>query len=157
MRLFWLCLLVFIILLVIYIIVHRLFLKRATMIMHRQNEEVLDAAVNYAIQTILPGMPKSQSQLVADVWGKGVMAFEYSLDTTDTAYHDDRFNRDVLNQALSDYARQHQLQSADPTLPPLIVTDWWLYQGVLHIDVAYLSNEATAEYVKDLRTLSANS
>lgn len=125
--------------------------------MHRQNEEVLDAAVNYAIETILPGMPKLQSQLVADVWGKGVMAFEYSLDTKASAYHDDRFNRDVLNQALADYAHQHDLKSADPSLPPLITTDWWVYQGILHIDVAYLSNEATAEYVKDLKTLSANS
>lgn len=125
--------------------------------MHRQNEEVLDAAVNYAIETILPGMPKLQSQLVADVWGKGVMAFEYSLDTKSSAYHDDRFNRDVLNQALADYAHQHDLKSADPSLPALITTDWWVYQGILHIDVAYLSNEATAEYVKDLKTLSANS
>lgn len=157
MKLFWTCILVLIILLAIYIVIHRLYLRRATMIMHRQNEQVLDAAVNTSIQEILPGMPKCDSQLVADVWGKGVMAFEYSLDTKQQAYNDDKINRDILNQALSDYAKQHDLQSADSSLPPIIVTDWWVYQGILHIDVAYLSNEATAEYVKDLKTLDANS
>lgn len=157
MKLFWTCILVLIILLAIYIVIHRLYLRRATMIMHRQNEQVLDAAVNTSIQEILPGMPKCDSQLVADVWGKGVMAFEYSLDTKQQAYDDDKINRDVLNQALSDYAKQHDLKSADTSLPPIIVTDWWVYQGILHIDVAYLSNEATAEYVKDLKTLDANS
>lgn len=157
MKLFWTCILVLIILLAIYIVIHRLYLRRATMIMNRQNEQVLDAAVNTSIQEILPGMPKCDSQLVADVWGKGVMAFEYSLDTKQQAYNDDKINRDILNQALSDYAKQHDLQSADSSLPPIIVTDWWVYQGILHIDVAYLSNEATAEYVKDLKTLDANS
>lgn len=157
MKLFWTCLLVLIILLAVYLVIHRLYLRRATMIMHQQNEQVLDAAVNSSIQEILPGMPKCDSQLVADVWGKGVMAYEYSIDTKQQAYRDDRINRDVLNQALADYATQHDLTSANPSLPPLIVTDWWVYQGILHIDVAYLSNEATAEYVKDLKTLDAHS
>lgn len=157
MKLFWTCLLFLITLFIIYIVVHRIFLNRATIIMHRQNEQILDAAMKNSLAEILPGMAMSKSKLVADVWGKGVMAFEYSLDTSKPDYHDDRFNRDVLNQALSDYADQHDLKSSDPSLPPLIVTDWWKYQGIIHVDVAYLSNEATAEYVKDLKTLDDQS
>lgn len=154
MRLVVICLLILIGLMVVYLIVHRIFLNRATMIMHRQNEQVLDAAVNTSLEEILPGIARSKSQLVADVWGKGVMAFEYAIDTRQAAYQDDRFSREVVNQALRDYADQHNIKSSDPTLPAILVTDWWQYQGIIHLDVAYLSNEATAEYVKDLKTLA---
>lgn len=40
---------------------------------------------------------------------------------------------------------------------PFIITDWWKYEGILHIDIAYLINEATVEYIKDLEKLNQNS
>lgn len=35
-----------------------------------------------------------------------------------------------------------------------IVTDTWLFEGKLHLDVAYLMNDATYEYVRDLKKIN---
>ena len=40
--------------------------------------------------------------------------------------------------------------------PALRVTDAWLRSGQLHLDIAYLMNEATLEYLEDLRRLNSS-
>ena len=39
---------------------------------------------------------------------------------------------------------------------PFVVSDIWVKDDILHIDVSYLVNKATVEYVNDMNTLEQN-
>lgn len=150
MRLFWVCLIAIIIVIGLYVAIHRILINRATIMLRNRAQQTTDAAVNASLQQLLGWDQTLSSQLVADVWGKGVLAFEYHFDSKQA---NQQFNRDELNQALTSYADQHDLTAVRSGKPVFVVTDWWQYEGILHIDVAYLLNESTVEYVSDLKRL----
>ena len=133
MTLIWSILIAFAVVVVIYQLVHRTLVKRATIIMQNQAQAATD-------QANLP----TDSVMVADVWGKGVMAFEYVVDMPQLNVEEQEWlTKENLTTALD--------QVGAPT--PLVITDWWEYEHQLHVDVANLMNEATKEYVADLEKL----
>lgn len=153
MRLFWVCLLAVVIVAILYTVIHRLLINRATMMVRNRAQEVTDKAVNMAVNSLLGWQKELSSEIVADVWGKGVLAFEYHFDYRKLAVDLDDFTRDKLAAKLNAYAASNNLQTAKKALQPFVITDWWTYEGILHIDVAYLVNEATVEYIDDLKRL----
>lgn len=154
MRLFWVFLLAIIIVGALYFSIHRLLINRATIMLRRRAQETTDAAVNATLDKLLHWNQHLDSQLVADVWGKGVLAFEYHFDYRNLQVDLTTFKRVQVEQGLIQYAKQHQLKAMGDHQPVFVVTDWWTYEGILHVDVAYLLNEATVEYVADLDKLS---
>ena len=150
MRLFWVCLVAIIIVIGLYVTIHRVLINRATIMLRNRAQQTTDAAVNTSLKQLLGWNQTLSSQLVADVWGKGVLAFEYHFDGKSV---NDRLNRNQLGTALTNYADQPDLAAVRPGNPVFVVTDWWEYEGILHIDVAYLLNESTVEYVRDLKRL----
>ncbi len=145
MTLIWCVLIAFVMVVIIYQLVHRAMIKRAIVIMQRQAQEATDQAVEGALNGHLKEshFPVS-SEIVADVWGKGVLAFEYVLDFQRLTKEEQAWlTRENLATAL------HQVEAG----VPLEVTDWWVYEERLHVDVAYLMNESTKEYVADLKKL----
>lgn len=151
MRLFWVCLVAVIIVIGLYVAIHRILINRATIMLRNRAQQTTDDAVNASLQKLLSWDQTLNSQLVADVWGKGVLAFEYHFDRKQAST---QLDRDQLMAALGDYANRHDLKPAQPGKPVFVVTDWWEYEGILHIDVAYLLNESTMEYVSDLKRLN---
>lgn len=149
MRLFWVCLIAVIIVVGLYVAIHRVLINRATIMLRRQAQRTTDEAVNASLQELLGWDQVLSSQLVADVWGKGVLAFEYHFDKQQGK----ALNRDRLTTALVSYAKRHDLAAIHSDQPVFVVTDWWTYEGILHIDVAYLLNESTVEYISDLKRL----
>lgn len=115
-------------------------------------QKTTDEAVNTVLTKVLHWDQRLSSQLVADVWGKGVLAFEYHFDYRSLKKVE--LDRVVFEKQLATYAERQQLKPVDSTMPVFVVTDWWTYEGILHIDVAYLLNEVTAEYVADLKKIS---
>lgn len=154
MRLFWICLLAVIIVAILYMVIHRLLINRATIMVRRRAQEETDKAVNAAIGDILDWQKVLSSEIVADVWGKGVLAFEYHFDYQKQQVNLDEFTADKLAKGLNAYAKRNDLQTAKNAAQPFVITDWWTYEGILHIDVAYLINEATVEYIDDLKRLN---
>lgn len=154
MRLFWICLLAIIIVAVLYTVIHRLLINRATMMVRNQAQEVTDKAVNTAIKTLLHWDKELSSQIVADVWGKGVLAFEYHFDYRQLDIDLSKFTREKLTAELDNYGQVQEVKTAKNASKPFLITDWWTYEGILHIDVAYLMNEATVEYIADLKRLN---
>lgn len=150
MRIFWICLIAVIIVVGLYVAIHRVLINRATIMLRNRAQEVTDQAVNTSLKQLLGWDKALTSQLVADVWGKGVLAFEYHFDSKDAGQD---LNSDRLSKSLAAYADQHELTAVRPGKPVFVVTDWWEYEGILHIDVAYLLNESTVEYVSDLKRL----
>ena len=150
MRIFWVCLIAVIIVIDLYVAIHRILINRATIMLRNRAQQVTDGAVNTGLKKILGWDKTLASQLVADVWGKGVLAFEYHFDSKDA---DKELDQEQFGKALAEYADQQNLTAIRPGKPVFVVTDWWKYEGILHIDVAYLLNESTVEYVSDLKRL----
>ena len=80
MVIFLICILAAIIVIALYLTIHRVFLKRATMMVQKNAQDVTDAALNTSLKEMLHWNKNLNSQIVADVWGKGVPAFEYHFD-----------------------------------------------------------------------------
>ncbi|QZN93734.1 hypothetical protein KZE55_04190 [Limosilactobacillus panis] len=155
MKIIIICIIAVVVVACLYTVVHRILINRATIMLRRRAQETTDAAVNASLQKLLGWDRFLNSQLVADVWGKGVLAFEYHFDGNEK--RDTKLTPQNLNEQLGKYANAHQLTAVNKSFSVFRVTDWWQYEGVLHIDVAYILNEATAEYVADLKKLKQHS
>ncbi len=157
MRIFWICLVAVVIVIALYVAIHRVLINHATIMLRNQAQQTTDGAVNAGLQKLLKWNRTLSSQLVADVWGKGVMAFEYHFNYRQLIDKGQAFTKAQLQKQLADYAQTQGLKAVKTGQPVFKVTDWWVYEGILHIDVAYLLNESTVEYVNDLRRLSRHS
>ena len=134
----------FLLVVVVYQLIHLALVKRATLVVQRQAQRETNQQVLPILQGLIGDAAPSDSQLVADVWGKGVLAFEYVVDLTAL----DAGQRAALTKA----AVLDGLVDAGQA-PAYRLTDWWTYEQTLHLEVAQLSNEATIEYVHDLKKL----
>ncbi|MCI1957978.1 MAG: hypothetical protein LKJ41_06335 [[Lactobacillus] timonensis] len=140
---------------IIYLAIHRMLINRATLIVRNRAAEITDAAVNTVLSEVLNRQLNLRSETVADVWGRGVMAFEYVLEgqvLSDALTNN--LSSSALNGKLAEYAKRQQTPHIEGAAETFRVTDWWEYEHRLHIDVAYLMNEATREYVDDLKKVA---
>lgn len=158
----WITILVGLVLaIIIYEVLRRQVLKRTTAKIKLAGQRTVDTAMTAVLAQLASSVVAQQvsgnlhSAPVADVWGRGVMAFEYVLKTPGMTAVDLPEVRRILNNHLQAYARDEQLTAFQNAGPALRVTDTWLRDGELHVDVAYLMNEATLEYLEDLRRLTA--
>ena len=154
MKLLILIILAIAIVVVIYELIHRFMIKRAIIIVQRQAQEQTDKVVAMACQQLFgKDLLTASSKLVADVWGKGVLSFEYSLDLQQ---HDiaDKLDRKSFSQAIDKVAKDQHIIGFQGASRPFLVTDWWEFEHIFHVDVTYLMNEATVEYVHDLHKLN---
>ncbi|MBA2914077.1 hypothetical protein [Limosilactobacillus frumenti] len=160
MSLVWIIVIAVVIVAVLYVVVHRLLINRATIMLRRQAQQTTDQAVNAVISDLLGNSLNLSSEIVADVWGKGVLAFEYSIDCQKARLDlsmNQKFNRKQIEDQLNQYAQQEDIRTLPNAKRTFVVSDWWTYEGRLHIDVAYILNEATNEYVADLKRLDGHS
>lgn len=139
----WLWLGLLVVLLLIVVLWWRLRRRKHAMrvlMLHHQRE--CDQAVQAALVTLdWPNDQLVRSEPVADVWGHGIMAFEYVLPKT------------TLTQADFAQAMKAQIPTATGAelSPTFVITDWWTRDEQLHMDIAYVVNAATREYVQDVR------
>lgn len=145
---------------IVYVLIHRTVVQRATRIVRRSAQEETDVAVKAAVQRLVNDdvLAKAESQMapseaVADVWGRGVMAFEYTFSVGLAAQRQLTHLEQAFNEALAHFSADHQIKAIIAG-PAFVVSDIWVYEGRLHLDVAYLMNESTVEYLKDLKKLN---
>ena len=123
-----------------YQIFHRMLVKRATLMLQNEAKQATDAMVIPILESLVGNQAPTDSQIIADVWGKGVLVFEYIIDLNHlTPQQKEGLTKEAVVKQLIDSAVEYQ------------ITDWWIYEQNLHIEVARLSNEATKEYVKDIK------
>jgi len=142
----------------VYLVIRRMISKRAILIITNDAQKTTDEAMNEVLPDLFqqdyietPNKPV-QSETVVDMWGVGVMAFEYRFVVKSNKINLDKV-RWQLNAQLNKYAEENEIKSFENVPRIFIVTDLWIYLDELHIDVAYVVNESTAEYVKDLAKL----
>ncbi|KRM72535.1 hypothetical protein [Lacticaseibacillus brantae] len=121
--------------------------KRAMTVLLRHSQRVTDRVVTQALAQLNLEAPAS-SQAVADVWGHGVMAFSYHVPAPES------ISEETLNAALATVADDETIASSDISYPAFVVTDLWHRDNKLNFDVAFITNQATIDYVEDLSRLT---
>lgn len=144
---------------VVYTIVSRQIAARTTGKLITEAQTPTNTAMTAALAALPTIFPvttaRASSTLVANVWGRGVMSFEFVVN--DAQVSDATNVRTLLEAELNKYAQAEQIVGFEALQQPFKVTDFWQalpeQGGQWHIDVAYLLNEATNEYVRDLEKL----
>ncbi|WP_281164913.1 hypothetical protein [Liquorilactobacillus sicerae] len=126
----------------------------------KKNKTVTDLAVVNCLHQIslikienaelFPQKVFSMSQPVARFWGQDVNVFSYCFTLTAKKAVTAEKIQAELNRLLKIYEQQQQL-TAEYYQQSLIVSDCWLENNQLNIDVAYVINQATANYLIDVR------
>ena len=150
MSLMWLIIISIVIVVIIYELTHRILIKRATLIVQRRAQSITDQIVFDVLNDKLNIHDcDQQSTLVSDIWGKGVLYFEYNIGTVDSV----PVTRDELERQLNQLAIEKNVDFFQKAPQAFKITDWWQGKKKFHMDVTYLMNEASYEYVQDLHKL----
>lgn len=146
----WLIIISIVIVVIIYELTHRILIKRATLIVQRRAQSITDQIVFDVLNDKLNIHDcDQQSTLVSDIWGKGVLSFEYNIGTVDSV----PVTRDELERQLNQLAIEKNVDFFQKAPQAFKITDWWQGKKKFHMDVTYLMNEASYEYVQDLHKL----
>ena len=146
----WLIIISIVIVVIIYELTHRILIKRATLIVQRRAQSITDQIVFDVLNDKLNIHDcDQQSTLVSDIWGKGVLSFEYNIGTVDSV----SVTRDELERQLNQLAIEKNVDFFQKAPQAFKITDWWQGKKKFHMDVTYLMNEASYEYVQDLHKL----
>lgn len=125
-------------------VLHR---RRVLQLFVRQHQPETDGMVDAALTRLNWVHPHPfASAPVNDVWGHGVLAFEYELAVPEGLTP----TKTALNQALVAVAEAADVHGYTETTPAYTVTDFWVRAGRVHFDVAAMQNAATLEYAADV-------
>lgn len=130
--------------------------KKALKLIQLNSQKLTDSVMEASLKNLkLLNESLAASALISDVWGKGVMAFEYQLEVKDLTNADLNGLKKQLEQQLAVQAKAQGIRGYQQN-SAFVVSDIWLKDDILHIDVSYLVNKATVEYVNDMNTLEQN-
>jgi hypothetical protein len=125
--------------------------KAATIVRNASETIVNSAMLEVAKQLKMDGLEfdGAKGKSVADVWGQSVVGFNYHADLKKDT--DIKAIETKVNDILFEYCKKHQLEDEDG--PLLQVSDIWINQNHLELDVVYLINQQTKNYLNDLSKL----
>ncbi|GAK47229.1 putative membrane protein [Secundilactobacillus oryzae JCM 18671] len=148
-----------IVILIIFACVRRYFVRRITRRLQEDAQRQTDRAMSWALDQLVAHeqltpdqRTTTHSKEVANVWGRGVMAFEYVIEDFKGDTNEAKKLRTALSRELQAYADANQVRSSVSDVV-FEVSDLWQHEDRLHLDVAYLMNEPTVEYLEDLKKL----
>lgn len=159
---FWLVILTAIVFIVIIVVIQYYIKNKELKRLQARSRKLTDDAMDKSMNEIdLEWFNQNNHKnvrdiaVVSDVWGKDVMVFEYSVELTQNQkFSSEKLNalKELLEKKLFNYAKQKKIQNM-ANKPPFIVSDIWQLENILHIDVAYIMNEATCKYLNDIEKL----
>lgn len=159
---FWLVILTAIVFIVIIVVIQYYIKNKELKRLQARSRKLTDDAMDKSMNGIdLEWFNQNNHKnvrdiaVVSDVWGKDVMVFEYSVELTQNQkFSSEKLNalKELLEKKLFNYAKQKKIQNM-ANKPPFIVSDIWQLENILHIDVAYIMNEATYKYLNDIEKL----
>ena len=127
--------------------------KKALLLVQKESQKITDEAFTAAIQQIslirFEKPIKLHSEFVSNIWGNKVTAFEYSIEIPQIETQDLTKIKNELTEKLQAYANEKHL-AAYKEHPVFVVSDIWIFAGVLHIDVSHITNAETWSYVEDV-------
>ncbi|WP_235805604.1 hypothetical protein [Liquorilactobacillus oeni] len=118
-----------------------------------KNKEITAKALKFAFAQFNLRNPKKNMKIspdtarLADVWGSGVMAYEFRVQLN----HEISLKglRKELEAYLQGYAQNHKLTHLGETA--FVISDLWQEKGFLHLDITYVVNGTTFNYLHDIK------
>lgn len=156
MKIFWLIIVIGLLLL----LAMRIFMQKRIKRQQQKNKATADLAVAACLhQMTLIEVDKNQlffknisanSHPIARFWGSKVNIFSYRFTLHAINNQTTEKLKKQLNDLLKSYAKKNGLTTEYyPTI--LVVSDCWLEKNILHLEVAYVNNQETANYLIDIK------
>lgn len=127
--------------------------KKALTILQADSQKMTEKALKKCLPLVLKQpLELSSPRPIADIWGKGVLAFEYQGRLKQTENLDLTAFQQALTTQLELFAKKEHLTS-EYSEQVFVISDLWLKEKTLHLDLSYVVNRATASYVRDVSQL----
>lgn len=152
MKLIILGLLLVLVVLALMVYIKRRRVSKAATIVRNSGETIVDEAMGFVAEQMRSQgfvLVTKRGTSVADVWGKAVVGFNYKIKLNDQGNFRDVGDR--IDYWLTQYCQRKDLMEDQE--PMLRVSDLWANKNILEVDVVYLINEQTKNYLKDLSKL----
>ncbi|KOY71412.1 hypothetical protein RZ55_13000 [Apilactobacillus kunkeei] len=135
----------FIVAVIAYNLIHYFFITRPIDKGHNQTLKILNGLVNNLLE-------KEKNEIIevhdlSNIWGRNIYAFEYVISKCQT----DESNDELINQIKEAIDEANQSKRFNHEV---VLTDSFVRDNQVHVDLAYLLNAATYEYVLDMRQLN---
>lgn len=135
----------FIVAVIAYNFIHYFFITRPIDKGHNQTLKILNGLVNNLLE-------KEKNEIIevhdlSNIWGRNIYAFEYVISKCQT----DELNDELINKIKEAINEANQSKRFNHEV---VLTDSFVRDNQVHVDLAYLLNAATYEYVLDMRQLN---
>ncbi len=135
----------FIVAVIAYNLIHYFFITRPIDKGHNQTLKILNGLVNNLLE-------KEKNEIIevhdlSNIWGRNIYAFEYVISKCQT----DESNDELINQIKEAINEANESKRFNHDV---VLTDSFVRDNQVHVDLAYLLNAATYEYVLDMRQLN---
>ena len=135
----------FIVAVIAYNLIHYFFITRPIDKGHNQTLKILNGLVNNLLE-------KEKNEIIevhdlSNIWGRNIYAFEYVISKCQT----DELNDELINQIKEAINEANESKRFNHDV---VLTDSFVRDNQVHVDLAYLLNAATYEYVLDMRQLN---
>lgn len=152
MKLIILGLLLVLVVLALMVYIKRRRVSKAATIVRNSGETIVDEAMGFVAEQMRSQgfvLVTKRGTSVADVWGQAVVGFNYKIKLNDQGNFRDVGDR--IDYWLTQCCQRKDLMEDQE--PMLRVSDLWANKNILEVDVVYLINEQTKNYLKDLSKL----
>lgn len=122
---------------------------------HQLTKDALTVAVEN-VETNIEFLDKKTKVLdeavISDVWGQDIMVFEYKINLNskkEIGLNSINNLKNEIERQFEKYARKNNLVSSSRK-GPFVISDIWQMNDNIHLDIAYIMNEATINYIEDI-------
>ncbi|CAI2613136.1 hypothetical protein AKUA2003_08880 [Apilactobacillus kunkeei] len=134
----------FIVAVIAYNLIHYFFITRPIDKGHNETLKILNGLVNNVLE-------KEKNEIIevhdlSDIWGRNIYVFEYVISQDQL----DEENDELINKIEQSIKRANDSKKFNHQV---ILTDSFERDNQVHVDLAYLLNAATYEYVLDMQQL----
>lgn len=143
-----------IVILVTWYVLHRFKTRR----IRKHGEDVTVGIVEKCLDEVEQVEPNwlTQSQLnvrvIGNIWGQKILVYEFSFPVEKELSLPRA--TEIWNAALEKIAKTEKIKPFDSRYPSFVVSDAWYREENFHLDIAYVADKQTVEYLDDMHLLS---
>ncbi len=135
----------FIVAVIAYNLIHYFFITRPIDKGHNETLKILNGLVNNLLENQKNEIIEVHD--LSNVWGRNIYVFEYVISQCQT----DELNDELINKIKDEINEANESKMFNHEV---VLTDSFVRENQVHVDLAYLLNAATYEYVLDMRQLN---
>ncbi|WP_105956250.1 hypothetical protein [Apilactobacillus quenuiae] len=134
----------FIIAIIIYNIIHHFFIARPIDMGNKETLKVLDDFIDKLNKNLDNNLIIIEKHNNSVIWGRNIYDYEYVLKYNNL---DEEYLKKFINDLITNFNNSKKFNH------DIVMTDFFIRDELIHLDLAYLLNSATYEYVLDMKRL----